>query len=264
MITKSYHNNDFLNTAINAIETASDIILKASTPFIKEYKSKTDLVTNIDLKSEQIIKEIISSKFPTHSILAEESGLANNNSEFCWIIDPLDGTTNFVHDYPSYGISIALYENGVPLIAAVKELPIGNLYTAIKGSGAYCNNIKINTSYTKTLSSSLLVTGFGYNHGDNWQKNMKLFKEFTDRTQGVRRLGSASIDFCHLACGKVDAFWEYDLKPWDVAAGFLIATESGCLITKLNGDEYSIYDNQVLATNSLIHQEMISIINKTI
>ena len=261
---KSYHNNEFLNIAINAIESASNIILKTSTRAVKEYKSKTDLVTNADLESERIIKESLLNEFPSHSVLAEESGLAYNNSEFCWIIDPLDGTTNFVHDYPSYGISVALYQNGIPLIGAVKELPIGNLYTAIKGLGAYCNDIEINSSQTKNLSSSLLVTGFGYNHDDNWENNMKLFKEFTDRTQGVRRLGSASIDFCHLACGKVDAFWEYDLKPWDVAAGFLIASESGCLITKLNGDNYSIYDNEVLATNSLIHQEMITVINKTI
>ena len=174
-----------------------------------------------------------------------------------WVIDPLDGTTNFVHGYPSFSVSIGIYYKKNPIVATVLEMPHVKLYTAIKNKGAWCEGSKIQTSRTKTLKDSLLVTGFGYEHGDLWEKNMDLFRILTDKCHGVRRLGSASIDICHVATGQVDGFWEYDLSPWDSAAGILIAKEAGCSVSQLNGTKYSIFDNNILVTNRYIHEEMI-------
>ena len=151
-----------------------------------------------------------------------------------------------------------------PIVACVIELPAINIYTAIKGKGAFCNNKVISVSNINDLEKSLYVTGFGYKHGQNWRKNMKLFKYFTDITQGVRRLGAASIDLCHVACGKVDGFWEYDLHPWDTAAGILIVEEAGGIVSKINGDMFSIYSNQILATNGRLHSDFIEKTNELI
>ena len=255
----------FLQTALFAADSASRLILKSSQRSVKTYKSKTDLVTETDLASEDIISKIIKTKYPHHSILAEESGLNQENySKYCWIIDPLDGTTNFVHHYPSYAVSIALVHKNKPIVGVVVEMPIMNTYWATEDSAAYCNGEKINVSKTDKLIHTLLVTGFGYNHNSKWKKNMHLFKEFTDITQGVRRLGAAAVDLCHAASGIVDGFWEFDLNPWDTAAGILIAKQAGAKISKMNGDEYSIYDDQILVTNGIIHDKMVETINKII
>ena len=256
-------NKEYLDTAIYAAKTASDLIIKSPRREIKTYKAHTDLVTETDLASEKVISNIIKSKYPDHNVLAEESGLLeSHSSDYTWVIDPLDGTTNFVHNYPSYAVSIALVNNGVPIVGVVIEMPLMNIYYATINSPAYCNNNIINCSNTNKLILSLLVTGFSYDHNDNWAFNMKLFKEFTDITQGVRRLGAAAIDFCHTAIGHVDGFWEFDLNPWDVAAGILIANQAGAKVSKLNGDKYSIYDKEVLVTNGHIHQDMINVISE--
>ena len=255
----------FLDTALFAAESASKLIQKAPNRSVKTYKSKTDLVTETDIASEEIISNIIKSKYPDHSILAEESGLNQiDDAEYIWVIDPLDGTTNFVHNYPSYAVSIALVHKNKPIVGVVVEMPAMNTYWATDDDGAYCNNKIIKVSQTDSLIQSLLVTGFGYRHDSNWNINMNLFKKFTGATQGVRRLGAAAIDICHAASGTVDGFWEFDLNPWDVAAGVLIAERSGAKVSKMNGEKYSIYDDQILISNGIIHQEMINIINKFI
>ena len=260
-----YPKKKFLDTALLAAESASKLIQKSSNRSVKTYKSKTDLVTEIDIASEEIISNIIKSKYPNHSILGEESGLNQiDHAEYIWIIDPLDGTTNFVHNYPSYAVSIALVHKNKPIIGVVVEMPAMNTYWATDYGAAYCNNKVIKVSQTKSLIRSLLVTGFGYDHDSKWNINMNLFKEFTDVTQGVRRLGAAAIDICHAASGTVDGFWEFDLNPWDVAAGVLIAERSGAKISKMNGEKYSIYDDEILISNGIIHQDMINIINKFI
>ncbi len=222
------------------------------------YKGKTDLVTLADKQSEKIIIDTILDKFNDHSILAEESGSVLKDSKYLWIIDPLDGTTNFVHGYPSYGISIACSIDNIISVAVVIDIPNNDIYTAIKNKGAFKNSKPIKISQTKELLKSLLVTGFGYNHDDNWDFNMKLFKHFTHITQGVRRLGAASVDLCHLASGVIDGFWEFDLKPWDTAAGVLIVEEAGGKVTKLDGQKYNIYENQILASNEALHNDIIS------
>lgn len=258
-------NNDLLTVAKKAVLEAGQIILKAlDKPRNPDFKGRADLVTDTDRQCEEIIISYINRAFPDHSILAEESGSFNTNSEYQWVIDPLDGTTNFVHGYPSFGVSIGCYKKGIPEIGVVLELPINRLFTAIKDGGSFVNEVTIKVSETADLGRSLLVTGFGYEHGEKWEANMDLFKSFTDMTQGVRRLGAASVDLCHLACGMVDGFWEFDLKPWDTAAGILIAIEAGGKITQMNGNHYNIYDNNLLATNGQIHQKMISQISPTL
>ena len=252
------NNDEILNVAVEASLAASNSIMEAvSLPRVSNFKGKTDLVTKTDIESERIIKSIIRSSFKDHSILAEETDNELTDSDYLWIIDPLDGTTNFVHGYPSFAVSIGVYWKNKPLVGMVLEMPNLKLYTAIKGEGAFCEGEKIESSDTKTLDVSLLVTGFGYDHENNWNTNMKLFKHFTDITQGVRRLGAASVDICHVACGKVDGFWEYDLKPWDTAAGILIAQESGCMITDIRGNDFRLESDNILITNRHIHDEFL-------
>ncbi|HBN45443.1 MAG TPA: inositol monophosphatase [Candidatus Marinimicrobia bacterium] len=252
-----------LDVAISAAQGAADIILSASKKSkIADYKGRIDLVTKTDKDSEEFICNKIKEIFPDHGILAEESGSSLPDAKYQWIIDPLDGTTNFVHDYPSFGVSICIMKNEEPIVACVVELPVRNIYTAIIGQGAFCNNEAISVSSVDDLEKSLYVTGFGYEHGERWERNMILFKRFTDIGQGVRRLGAAAVDLCHIASGKVDGFWEFDLHPWDTAAGILIVSEAGGKVTKLDGSDYSIYNNEILATNGEIHQKMINEIQK--
>ena len=252
------NNESILKLATEAAVSASHIIMDGlGVPRKADHKGRTNLVTDIDRKSEQIIKSKIRAQFPDHDILAEESEKEIMGSDYCWFIDPLDGTTNFIHGYPSFAVSIALFYKNVPLIGVVVEMPDIKIYTAIKDKGAWCEEQSIFCSETPTLEKSLLVTGFGYQHGENWESNMKLFKHFTDTTQGVRRLGAAAVDLCHVASGKVDGFWEFDLKPWDTAAGILIAAEAGAIVSRLDGSDYSIFDDQILASNGSVHKEMI-------
>lgn len=253
--------NHILDVAVSAAEKAAEIILTAlETPRIADFKGKTDLVTKTDQDADQIIREHLTAKFPDHGILAEESGSTLPHADFQWIIDPLDGTTNFVHGFPPFAVSIALHYKNKPLIGCIVELPVNNIYTAIKDQGSFCNGKKISVSKTNDLSQSLLVTGFGYEHGEVWERNMKLFKHFTDISQGVRRLGAAAVDLCHVASGNLDGFWEFDLHPWDSAAGILIATEAGGKVSKMDSSSYDIYENEILVTNSLIHRKMSDII----
>ena len=252
-------NDDLLDVAVEAALAASNIIMEArGRSRIANYKGVTDLVTETDLHAEKIIKDIIRSFYKDHTILAEETGEDSYNSDYLWIIDPLDGTTNFVHGYPSYAVSIGLFYKNAPLIGVVLEMPNLKLYTAIKDQGVWCEGEKIKASNTENIHKSLLVTGFGYNHDENWDTNMKLFRHFTDITQGVRRSGSAAIDLCHVASGLADGFWEFDLKPWDTAAGILIAKEAGCKVKNLNGESYSIYDDNILVTNENIYDQILA------
>jgi myo-inositol-1(or 4)-monophosphatase len=253
-----YKSDEFLNVAVEAAIAASHIIMEAlGKPRVAQFKGKTDLVTETDLLSEKVIKSIIRASFPDHDILAEESKKESSQSDFLWIIDPLDGTSNFVHGYPSFAVSIGLFFQNEPLVAVVMEMPHTKLYSAIKGEGAWCEGQSISCSQAESLNQSLLVTGFGYEHGENWKRNMRLFKHFTDTTHGVRRLGAAAVDLCHVASGKVDGFWEYDLKPWDTAAGILIAREAGCVVSQMDGSDYSIYDNNIMVGNPKIHSRLI-------
>ena len=248
-----------LSVAKAAARDAADLILHANEIDRKTSNKSTitDLVTQTDKKAEQVIKDDILAKFPDHSILAEESGETKSSSEYLWVIDPLDGTTNFVHGLSPYCVSIALLKNNTPLLAVISELPAENLYWAVKGNGAFCNGEKISVSSVKSINDSLLITGFSYQHDSKWETNMKLFKDFTKISHGVRRIGSAAADLCYVASGKADAFWEIGLYPWDSAAGILLVDEAGGKVTRMDGKPYNIFDEEILATNNLIHDEML-------
>lgn len=248
---------DLLKVAKSAAESAAKFIISGDPSSIRK-KGRTDLVTNIDTASEDIICNILSKETPEFGILAEEQQKSNVEAEWVWVIDPLDGTTNFVHGYPSYGVSIGCLHNGKPVLGVVAELPAGNMYTAIKGNGAFCNKEPISVSDTGTIENGLFVTGFGYSHDDAWEANMNLFKNFTDQSQGVRRLGAASVDLCHAASGKVDGFWEFDLHPWDTAAGIVIVKESGGMVSQMDNGPFSIFDKNILVSNGILHDTMAS------
>jgi myo-inositol-1(or 4)-monophosphatase len=248
-----------LSVAKAAARDASDLILHAN-EIDRETSNKstiTDLVTQTDKNAERVIKDDILAKFPDHTILAEESGKISSNSDFLWVIDPLDGTTNFVHGLSPYCVSIALLKNDKPLLSVISELPSENLFWAVKGQGAFCNGEKISVSSRKLIRDSLLITGFSYKHDSNWETNMKLFKDFTKISHGVRRIGSAAADLCYVASGQADGFWEIGLYPWDSAAGILLVEEAGGKVSRMDAKPYNIYDKQILATNNLIHDEMI-------
>ena len=248
-----------LSVAKAAARDASDLIIHAN-EIDRESSNKstiTDLVTKTDKNAEKVIKDDILAKFPDHSILAEESGETASSSEYLWVIDPLDGTTNFVHGLSPYCVSIALLKNNKPLLSVISELPAENLYWAVKDNGAFCNGDKISVSSRKSINDSLLITGFAYQHDSKWETNMKLFKNLTKISHGVRRIGSAAADLCYVASGKADGFWEIGLYPWDSAAGILLVEEAGGKITRMDGKPYDIFEEQILATNSLIHDEML-------
>ena len=248
-----------LSVAKAAARNASELIIQAQDLEHKVFSKSTiiDLVTAIDKQAERAIKEDILTNFPDHGILAEESGKISSDSIYQWVIDPLDGTTNFVHGLAPFCVSIALMEDNEPILGVVSELPAGNLFWAVREEGAYCNGEPIHVAPTKTIADALLITGFAYEHDAKWETNMKLFKEFTHVSHGVRRLGSAAADLCYVACGKADGFWEIGLHHWDSAAGILLVKESGGKVSRMDGKVFSIHDQQLLATNGYLHQEML-------
>ncbi|XP_020678205.1 phosphatase IMPL1, chloroplastic [Dendrobium catenatum] len=228
------------------------------------YKGVTDLVTDTDKMSESVILDVVRKNFKDHLILGEEGGLIGDTaSDYLWCIDPLDGTTNFAHCYPSFGVSIGVLFRGRPAAASVVEFVGGPMcwntrtFTASSGGGAFCNGQKIHVSQTEQVERSLLVTGFGYEHDDAWATNMNLFKYFTDISRGVRRLGAAAVDMSHVALGIVEAYWEYRLKPWDMAAGVLIVEEAGGTVTCMDGGKFSVFDRSVLVSNGIVHEKLL-------
>jgi myo-inositol-1(or 4)-monophosphatase len=227
-----------------------------------DHKSAIDLVTEADLGSEKVIIESILKGFPDHAVLAEESGASGENKACRWIIDPLDGTTNYTHQLGLFGVSIAFEIEGKIAVGIVLNPVTGELFTAVLGQGAQLNGRAIHVSETRLVSESLLVTGFPYNFSEIYQEVMARFANCQRVSQGVRRLGSASLDLCFLACGRFEGFWEQNLKPWDPAAGYLIAREAGAHITDFSNREFSIYGDNILATNGWIHEEMLRLLKE--
>ena len=224
-------------------------------------KGAVDLVTEADTASEEIIIGIIRKAFPQHSILAEESGLDQEDEDHQWIIDPLDGTVNFAHQVPIFSISIAYAFKGTPVMGIVLNPVTGELFSAVAGEGAFLNNRPIQVSDTRVMQESLLATGFPYDL-------LSIFDTITDRlenclraAQGIRRMGSAAIDICALACGRFDGFWEQNLHPWDTAAAVLIALEAGAVVTDFANNPFTIDKKEILATNGKIHAEMLSLLS---
>lgn len=228
-----------------------------------EFKTgESNLVTNVDKASEKHIKEFIQKKYPAHSILAEESGELKNASEYLWVIDPVDGTTNFAHGLPIFAVSIGLQRNGITIAGVVYDVMQNVTYLAETGGGAYADSRKILVSKNDKLSRSVLATGFPYNISENPDKAIEKFAAFTKSARGIRRLGSAAIDLCYVGKGIFDGFWEVYLHPWDICAGKLIVEEAGGLVTDFKGNAIDIYTHYVLATNGLIHNRMIEILER--
>ncbi|KAL6629912.1 hypothetical protein ACP70R_029677 [Stipagrostis hirtigluma subsp. patula] len=256
---------ELLGVIQEAAKAGADVIMEAvDKPRNIHYKGVADLVTDTDKLSESVILEVVMKNFKDHLILGEEGGLIGDSlSEYLWCIDPLDGTTNFAHGYPSFSVSIGVLFRGKPAAASVVEFCGGPMcwstrtISASSGGGAYCNGQRIHVSQTDKVEQSLLVTGFGYDHDDAWTTNINLFKEFTDISRGVRRLGSAAADMTHVGLGITEAYWEYRLKPWDMAAGVLIVEEAGGVVSRMDGGEFTVFDRSVLVSNGIIHGQLL-------
>ncbi|ALF54033.1 inositol monophosphatase [Nostoc piscinale CENA21] len=214
-----------------------------------------DLVTAADKASEAVVLEVLHRHLPQHSILAEESGkIGNQDNEFLWAIDPLDGTTNYAHQYPFFAVSIGLLINGKPQVGVIYDPLHNELFQAAAGLGATRNRRPIKVSQTNELRKSLLVTGFAYDRRETSDNNYAEFCHLTHLTQGVRRSGSASIDLAYVACGRVDGYWERGLSPWDIVAGIILLQEAGGKVTAYDGSPLQINSGRILATNGYIHE----------
>jgi len=225
-----------------------------------DYKGRINPVTEYDLKSERYITSHISKRFPDHAILAEEEGAVAEKSSYRWVIDPLDGTVNYAHGFPMYCVSIAVEFEGDIVAGTVYDPERDELFHAGLKMGAYLNQKRIKVSSEKILQRALLATGFAYNIGTARRTNLGLFARMAKKAQGLRRAGSAAIDLCWLACGRIDGFWEFYLQPWDTAAAKLIVEEAGGQVSRINGASYSIFSPDILASNGHLHKVMRSVL----
>lgn len=225
-----------------------------------EFKTnELNLVTETDKASEKLITDFIRKKYPSHGILAEEGSEANRSAEYLWVIDPLDGTTNFAHGLPIFSVSIGLQKNGETIAGVVYDVMRDIVYSTKKNNGSFENGRRLQVSKNENLGHSMLVTGFPYDVKDNPDKAYERFIEFLKHARAIRRLGSAAIDFCYVANGVFDGFWEVSLHPWDLCAGKLIVEEAGGLVTDFDGNKIDIYSKRILGTNGSIHQKMIDV-----
>lgn len=244
-------------------EAAKILLDNFDTDFkISRKKHYSDLVTEVDKKSEARIIEVIHSHFPEHNVLSEEIGNLNKNSEYVWIVDPIDGTVNYAHSVPIFCVSIALEIKKEVKLGLVYNPVSGEKFFSEKGKGAYLGVKKISVSNISSLKDGLLVTGFPYGAKDNMYHCIDHFNNFIKIGLPIRRLGSAALDMCYVASGRFDGFWEVSLNPWDVAAGYLILNEAGGKLTDFTGNKYSIYNKEILASNGKIHNEMLEVLAK--
>ena len=252
----------FLTTAIEAVVRAGDLqMAQLGQAFRIDKKGATDLVTEVDLAVERMFRELIAQRFPDHQILAEEmGGAAAIPTGPCWVFDPIDGTTNYAHGVPIFCASLALEIDGVPEVAAVYDPNRKELFTAERGGGAFLNGAPIHVTAAGNLGDALLVTGFPYDVRTRIDEIVGLFAAFVREARAVRRLGSAAIDLCWVAAGRMDGFWEADLKPWDMAGGALIVAEAGGRVTDLAGGPFTSRGGHVLATNGHLHEAMLEVV----
>lgn len=227
-----------------------------------EHKGEINLVTEMDIKSEQLIKQMIGERFPDHQILAEESDVPKQEAAFRWIVDPLDGTTNYAHGFPMFCVSIALEIEGRVDVGVVYDPTRDELFTATREGGAFLNGKSIRVSAETDLGESLIATGFPYDLRESEVNNLDHWNLMIFHARAVRRAGSAALDMCYTAAGRFDGFWELKLSPWDSAAGALIIEEAGGKVTDLAGDPFNIYSQELLASNGNIHSQMSTLLQK--
>lgn len=253
-----------LRTAITeaAHAGAKEILRFFNSDFkVSKKEGVNNLVTEADQAAEKAIIEVIHRYFPGHQVLGEESGAIVQDSAYKWIVDPIDGTVNFAHGIPLNCVSIAIEHDGEIIMGAVYNPHLNEFFFAEKGKGALLNDRPIRVSDESEALHACLVTGFPYTYINMPNGPLEIFERFVRKGVPVRRLGSAAIDLCWVACGRFDGFYEHKLEPWDSAAGYLIVEEAGGRVTDLNGDKFSVYQHKVLATNGKIHDEMVEIIN---
>ena len=249
--------------AVDAARQAGAILSAyAKNGFRVEHKDPLNLVTDADTHSEQAIVDAIGRAFPDHEMLAEERGRAGGTSPYKWIIDPLDGTTNFAHGFPAYAVSIGVEYQGRCFLGVVFDPTRQELFVGELGQGATLNGQPVRVSGTPKLDGALLVTGFAYDIRVSKQNNLDHFANFALRAQGMRRMGAAALDLCYVACGRFDGFWELKLNPWDTAAGSLMVTEAGGRMSNFKGGPFSIYGIELVASNGPIHHEMVEVLNR--
>ena len=233
-----------------------------SRELVVEMKGAIDLVTEVDKACEALVLEGLGTHFPEHRILAEEGGAFGGDHPCRWIIDPLDGTTNYAHRFPFFCVSIGLEVNGEPALGVVHAPMFDETFVAVKGAGATLNGVPIRVSETDELVRSMLVTGFAYNVHEAENDNLDHFAAFTRSVQATRRTGSAALDLCYVACGRFDGFWELGLKPWDMAAGSLMVTEAGGAVTRFDGTPHRLEVPEILASNRRIHKPMTDVLTR--
>jgi myo-inositol-1(or 4)-monophosphatase len=252
-----------LNIAVRAARIAGDVIVRKMEKIgdlpVRD-KGLNDFVTEVDKKAEEIIIDTILKTYPRHSILAEESGI-HGDSEYQWIIDPLDGTTNYLHGFPQFAVSIALKQGDNLEQGLVYDPLRQEQFTATRGSGAYLNNRRIRVSRRKNLKGALLGTGFPYGENNEGLEDfIRVLRAVFPLTAGIRRAGAASLDLAYVACGRLDGFWEFGLHPWDIAAGSLIIQEAGGIVSGINNDPMYMKHGNILAANPKVHAELLALL----
>lgn len=258
-------NNNFLSTAVKAARLAGELILNSLGRISKDdvsMKQASDFVTRVDKDSEQIIIKTIKNSFPDHSFLAEESGKESDSEHYRWIIDPLDGTTNYIHGYPMFSVSIALEYKGEIILGVIFDPLRNEIYTAEKGRGAFLNGKPVKVSSVSSLKNSLITTGFPFRKKEMIDMYLKLFRNIFYKVSDIRRAGSAALDLAHLACGRCDGFFEIGLSPWDIAAGSLLIKEAGGVVTDFGGEEDYLLTGNVVAGSPALHKEILEEVKK--
>jgi myo-inositol-1(or 4)-monophosphatase len=253
------------NDVLQICEEVGDFIRTEAEGFdlsrVEKKNSFNNLVSYVDKEAETRLVIALRKSFPPASFITEEETVEQSSAgEYNWIIDPLDGTTNFLHGLPIYGISVGLTRNGKPILGVIYHIIRKEIFHAVEEDDAYCNKRIIRVSDAQTLNESLLATGFPYQQSNKGDAYLGIIKNFLENSHGIRRLGSAAIDMAYVACGRLEGFFEYNLNPWDIAAGILIIQQAGGVVTDFQGGDNSLFGKQLCASNGNIHQEMLSII----
>jgi len=256
---------EILPCVSSVAKKAGVFILNEQTKFKNERvekKGHNDFVSYVDRGAEEIIVKGVKDLIPDAAFHTEEATTERTSAEFTWVIDPLDGTTNFIHGVPCFAVSIALLQNNEPVLGVVYEINQDEMFTAVKGGGTKLNGVSIHVSNCEKVSESLIGTGFPYYDYHLMDNYLELFKHLMQHSRGLRRPGSAATDLAYTAAGRFDSFYEYSLSPWDVAAGILLVREAGGTVTNFDGGDDAIYTKEIVATNGKLHSEMLSLVQK--